>query len=206
MSCRCAPCLVALDDWITFQYPNRDHSSDGCCGDASHQSRKSDHNPNIYGYATALDVDEDIVNGWGNRELWDFSVLLLADSRTKYIIYEGLIMFPDGTVRVYTGINDHTHHLHLSIKAGSEHDMRPWPRIPPFGGQKGSLMASKAITRQGDPAPKTQWVVIGDNLIPVGGLDELSYYVKTGLVLPGYEEWPDNYFDALKQRLNVLPG
>lgn len=199
--CRCAPTLVMLDDAVTAQFPNRDQSSDGCCGDASHLTRKSDHNADGSGFAHALDIDEDIVTTWGDRELWDFAVLLLGDPRTKYIIYERLIMFPDGTVRVYTGINAHEHHMHLSIKSGTENDMRPWPKVPVPGGEKGQLMASKAITRQGDAAPKTQYMVIGDNLLEAGSPDELSWYVRTGLVLPGVEDWPNNYFDAMKARL-----
>lgn len=134
MSCRCAPCLVMLDDAVTAQFPGRDQSSDGCCGDAAHASRKSDHNPDASGYAHAIDIDEDVVTTWGDRELWGFGILLLSDPRCKYVIYEQRILYPDGTDNAYTGVNAHQHHLHLSIKAGTEKDMRPWPKVPEPGG------------------------------------------------------------------------
>lgn len=131
--CRCAPSLVALRNEINARWPRRDKASDGCCGDAAHAARKSDHNANASGYAHALDIDEDIVAGLGPRPLWD-TVLpaLLRDSRTKYVIYERRIMYPDGTNKPYTGANAHAHHLHLSIKSTATHDTRRWlPASPP---------------------------------------------------------------------------
>lgn len=128
--CRCAPALIALRSEINKKWPARDKASDGCCGDAAHAARKSDHNPDASGYAHALDIDEDIVQG-GGRPLWDtLRPILLRDSRTKYVIYEGRIMYPDGTNKPYTGVNAHDHHLHLSIKSTATHDTRPWLAYP----------------------------------------------------------------------------
>ncbi len=63
-------------------------------------------------------------------------------------------------------------------------------------------MPSRAIADATNP--NAQFVVIGDNLIPVGSADELHYYVAAGLVLPGDPiKFPHNYFAALQQRLNV---
>lgn len=124
--CRCAPSLLMLRAQVDASWPGRDKSSDGCCGDAAHSNRKSDHNP-TNGFAHALDIDEDVVVGMGDKPLWEFGIGLLTDSRTKYLIYEARILYPDGTDRPYSGPNAHKHHLHISIKSTATHDTRPWP-------------------------------------------------------------------------------
>lgn len=126
MSCRCAPALDALKAEVDRRWPGRDKLSDGCCGDADHAARKSDHNPDASGYAHARDIDEDLVKGMGDSQLWAVGIHLLDDPRTKYLIYEARILYPDGTDRPYHGINAHRHHLHISIKANATHDTRPW--------------------------------------------------------------------------------
>lgn len=125
MACRCAPALLTLKAQIDKAYPNRDRASDGCCGDPAHAARKSDHNP-TNGYAHALDIDEDIGPSLGPQPLILMVPLLLDDPRTKYVIYEARIYFPDGTSRAYTGVNAHAHHLHLSIKTTATHDTTAW--------------------------------------------------------------------------------
>lgn len=130
MSCACAPSLVALRDEVNALFLRRDKASDGCCGDAAHAARKSDHNP-TNGFAHALDIDEDIEPG---RDLLWLVPILLDDSRTKYVIYEGLIFYRScathGVGRCpghkYTGVNAHLHHLHLSIVSSATHDRRRW--------------------------------------------------------------------------------
>ncbi len=124
VSCSCARSLLQLRNEFNAIWPLRDKASDGCCGDAAHQARKSDHNADASGFAHAFDTDEDLSEGlhtlqWLVRHL-------LRDSRTKYIIYEGFIYYPDGTVNVYTGANAHKMHLHLSTKAGTHNDVRSW--------------------------------------------------------------------------------
>lgn len=126
MACTCAPCLLQARSELNDVYPLRDKSSDGCCGDADHATRKSDHNPNLEGYATAYDYDEDVVEGMGDQELTGMALVLLDDKRTKYLIYEAQLLYPDGTVRPYTGINAHKHHLHHSIHDWAVMDKRPW--------------------------------------------------------------------------------
>lgn len=125
MGCACAPALKVARDELNALFPNRDKGSDGCCGDADHAARKSDHNP-LNGYARAFDYDEDIVDGMGDQELQGMALVLLADSRTKYLIYEAQLLYPDGTVKPYTGVNAHRQHLHHSIKDSAVHDTRPW--------------------------------------------------------------------------------
>lgn len=131
MACTCSPCLIVLRDQVNRAWPHRDKASDGCCGDADHAARRSDHNP-YNGYAHAYDFDEDFTVGMGEKPLWHFGLSLLADRRTKYLIYEGKLLYPDGRILTYTGINAHKSHLHLSVHLWATHDRTPW-RFSFFG-------------------------------------------------------------------------
>ncbi|HEU5085677.1 MAG TPA: hypothetical protein VFU14_20215 [Acidimicrobiales bacterium] len=130
MGCSCAPSLVALRKEVDRLFLRRDRASDGCCGDAAHAARRSDHNP-TGGYAHALDIDEDVAPG---LDLWWLVPVLLADRRTKYVIYEATIWYracsTHGVGRCpghrYAGVNAHKHHLHLSVVASATHDVGRW--------------------------------------------------------------------------------
>jgi hypothetical protein len=126
VACKCAPALLTARNELNAVWPLRDKASDGCCGDAAHAARKSDHNPNIEGYARAYDYDEDVTEGLGDRELTGMGLILLGDKRTKYLIYEAQLLYPDGTVKPYTGVNAHRQHLHHSIHDWAVLDTRPW--------------------------------------------------------------------------------
>lgn len=151
MACRCAPALDVARRELDALFPGRDKGSDGCCGDTAHAARKSDHNPNSDGYARARDYDEDIVDGIGDRELEGVGLVLLGDSRTKYLIYEGRLLYPDGTVKKYTGPNAHLHHLHHSIHDWAVRDTSPWGIARAF--------KRPAPTEENDdmPAPIIRW-------------------------------------------------
>lgn len=121
-------------------YPARDKESDGCCGDARHSARASDHNSDSSGHANALDVDRDFVPGdpaASDRAMQALIAGLQSDPRTKYLIFEAQIWFPTAKGSrpkgwsPYHGPNAHRHHLHLSQIAGSALDKRPWPIKPP---------------------------------------------------------------------------
>lgn len=126
MGCKCAPALLVARDELNACFPARDKASDGCCGDDAHKARKSDHNANLEGYARAYDYDEDISSVMGDQELQGMALVLLGDRRTKYLIYEARLLYPDGTVKPYSGINAHKHHLHHSIHDWAVHDRSPW--------------------------------------------------------------------------------
>lgn len=126
MACKCAPALLQLRKEVDARWPGRDKASDGCCGDAAHASRRSDHNADASGFAHAEDIDENVVDQIDPQPLWALGITLLSDTRTKYLIYEGRLLYPDGTNKRYTGINAHEHHLHISIKPGTEGDTRRW--------------------------------------------------------------------------------
>jgi hypothetical protein len=79
-----------------------------------------------------------------------------------------------------------------------------------------SLVSNYLGTNQGEPVagpcktiskksnPGAQFAIIGDEMKGIGSLDELNYYIATGLVVGGGPViWPDAYFDALKALLDA---
>jgi hypothetical protein len=140
MACTCAPALIACRNELNLIAPHRDKESDGCCASSAHsqQNPKSDHEPGkegaAAGFARAYDYDEDVIQGMGDQQLHAMGTILLADKRTKYLIYEGQLLFPDGTVKKYTGPNKHEHHLHHSIHDSAVHDTSPWGIAAAFPG------------------------------------------------------------------------
>lgn len=151
MSYFLSPALAQLRDQINEQYGHRDTTSDGWIGDASHQARPSDHNPDYSngGIVRAIDVDEDLVIGMtAVGEAMPLAEAILRDSRTRYVIYEGRLAYGAHVTGVprgwlpYTGPNAHRHHIHVSARRGAVYDRddRAWalpgaPTTPtPTGG------------------------------------------------------------------------
>lgn len=187
MACTCAPSLVALRNEVNALFLRRDKSSDGCCGDAAHAARKSDHNP-TGGYAHALDIDEDIEPG---RDLLWLKPILLDDHRTKYVIYEGRIAYPDGADKPYTGPNAHLHHLHLSIKSTATFDTRRW--IPPGTTTTPPPRTEEDFTMAGLSRLDAQKGVIRHGFRTIllrnpASQDELDWHLLA-LAQHGYEAW-----------------
>jgi hypothetical protein len=145
-----APSLVELIKEIDQLWPNRSKASDGSIGDASHQARPSDHNPdwNAGGVVRAIDVTTADIDF--NRMLQ----VLKADLRTWYVIHDGFIYSRTYAFakRKYTGPNPHIHHMHISIErtraAASDTSRwittgasgsKPTPPTPPPAVQNGEL-------------------------------------------------------------------
>ena len=91
---RLAKSLITLIDQIDQKFPSRDRHNDGTIGDAAHQSRNSDHNPQIRdgstGVVTALDVTYDPAVGFDALAFAD-SLRAAKDARIKYVIFNGRI-------------------------------------------------------------------------------------------------------------------
>jgi hypothetical protein len=117
-----APSLVALRTEINRRWPNRDKSSDGALGDASHQARPSDHNPDwsAGGVVRAIDVDKD------GLDVAELLAALTRDPRVAYVIYNRRMMrsYPKTIGKraykawewaPYDGPSPHTGHVHVSI-------------------------------------------------------------------------------------------
>lgn len=106
-----AKSLEALRNELNTKYPKRDKASDGWIGDAAHSARISDHNPdyNSGGVVRAIDVDKD---GIDVDELLN---AVIYDPRVSYVIWNGRI-WGGSRWRKYEGSNQHTKHIHISIK------------------------------------------------------------------------------------------
>ena len=112
MSYSLAPSLAQLRAQVNALWPNRDKGSDGWIGDASHNARKSDHNPDYSagGIVRALDIDKDGI---------DVEVLLAAvvgEPRVAYVIWNRRIWSQATGWTPYRGPNGHTAHIHVSIR------------------------------------------------------------------------------------------
>lgn len=135
-SWRLAASLDTLRSQLNATWPNRDRSSDGTIGDASHAAGPSDHNPNAAGVVCAYDIDTDLD---GTNDSNDPQMAALVEGfRThphpdlKYVIYAGRIFssyashgLPPLTWRNYTGADPHTTHAHVSVGVGPDGQSQP---------------------------------------------------------------------------------
>lgn len=119
-----ACCIKALKD-ATLAWPRRSRKSDGIMGDDAHQQRKSDHNE-----GNAFDLTHDPKNGVDCNIL---SQLVIDDPRVTYVIWNGKIYNRERKEWLkYNGSNQHTHHMHVSIKPDARTDVSSWPWSPDF--------------------------------------------------------------------------
>ncbi len=126
VSWRVAEALETLRLQLNDAFPKRSKVSDGSIGDAKHASRTSDHNPWVKdsknkGVVTARDFTHDPKTGIDCQWLAD-TLVKHKDSRIKYIIWNRQICSgakgkSPWVWRKYTGVNAHTHHLHLSVES-----------------------------------------------------------------------------------------
>jgi len=120
---RAGRALLKLRTQIDTFAPDRYKGDDGTIGDASHQSRASDHNPWVgpdpdgYDIVTAIDISHDPRHGVDTYKLADM-IRISRDARVKYVISNRRIA--SSTVyawqwRPYNGANPHDHHMHVSV-------------------------------------------------------------------------------------------
>lgn len=109
-----APSLVSLRNEVNAAHPSRSKASDGWIGDAAHNARKSDHNPDYAagGIVRALDITH---AGIDKAKLLRVAI---ANPSTEYVIQDWLIYTRANGFRAakYTGSNGHTAHTHISIR------------------------------------------------------------------------------------------
>lgn len=125
---RLARSLVTLLGQINRRWPNRPTHADGTIGDAAHQARVSDHNPNSHGVVTALDITA----GDHGHPASDLarSIQQRRPRRIKYVIWDRRIMDGYGGTapwqwRPYDGPSPHTDHIHISVSANPRlYDLR----------------------------------------------------------------------------------
>jgi hypothetical protein len=123
---RVAKSLLVLRQQVNQKFPGRNKDSDGTIGDASHQTRDSDHNPWVRdgatGVVTAMDITHDPAHGCDAGVLAE-TIRTSRDARVKYIIsnrrianFQPIGGSPAFAWRPYTGRNPHTQHVHISVK------------------------------------------------------------------------------------------
>jgi hypothetical protein len=132
--CRQAPSCRAVLDQATALWPNRRKDSDGICASSRHTSQNpaSDHEPNINGYASAVDLSDDKANGC-DADAWAEWLRVSRDARVKYVICNER-MFSSYPARGcdawewrhYDGANPHESHTHLSVLPDALFDTSPW--------------------------------------------------------------------------------
>lgn len=154
MSYYLASSLSALRAEVNKRWPNRSKVSDGWIGDASHQARKSDHNPDWTapgrrrGVVRALDITTEGV---------DVDLLLkhtTNDSRVAYVIYNRRIYQHSTGWQPYNGSNPHTNHVHVSIAHlnSAENDVKAW-----FGSASTTPASSKPAESAGTGSGGGEW-------------------------------------------------
>ncbi len=121
MAWRPANSLIRLRNQINLTAPNRSKASDGTIGDASHQTRNSDHNPWVkdgdVGVVTAIDITHDPDDGCDAEKIVN-ALISSRDARIKYIIWNSKItssQVQPWVTRDYSGRNPHNRHFHLSV-------------------------------------------------------------------------------------------
>jgi hypothetical protein len=102
--------------------------SDGTLGDADHQNRVSDHNPDDDGIVRAIDFHE---SSPGFVDQIAEQLRASRDARIKYFIHDDRMFSSYGSRawewRPYGGVNGHETHGHLSVVASSIADSTaPW--------------------------------------------------------------------------------
>lgn len=137
-SWRVARSLDVLLAEVNAAAPNRSKLADGSIGDASHQARASDHNPNAAGVVRARYITDDPDDGCDAARLAEHVRRLgLAGHPAlgpgAYVIWNWRIASatPDGQPwdwEPYAGSNGHTQHVHISVatSATGYDNTTPW--------------------------------------------------------------------------------
>jgi peptidoglycan hydrolase-like protein with peptidoglycan-binding domain len=160
MGWRVAKSLLHLREQVNSKAPNRDKSSDGTIGDASHQSRSSDHNPWVtdggMGVVTAMDISNDPAHKVVSRDIAE-TLRKSKDKRIKYVISNKQIFNSETWQwRPYTGPNPHIAHCHISVKSEKSRydDEKDWPLPPALSGQTPVDLTLTDAVSLGDMAHK----------------------------------------------------
>jgi hypothetical protein len=110
---------VQLRDQVDTWFPDRRTASDGWVGDSRHTTRKSDHNPDTFGWVRAVDIDSRLGASEGISAYLADQIRIAGktDKRISYVIHNHHIASKllGWKWRRYKGINPHTKHIHISF-------------------------------------------------------------------------------------------
>jgi len=140
---KATPAAIAVLRQATAHWPKRKKASDGLLPSKAHvhQNPNSDHNSGF-----AVDLTDDVKNGVNCAVIYSE---LQKDKRVKYLIFKGKIWSEKTGENVYSGINQHNKHLHISIKEGCGDDTSPW-----FGWMPAPKAIAKVKANFPKPLPK----------------------------------------------------
>ena len=130
---------VQLRDQVDTWFPDRcTKSPEGWLGDSRHSARKSDHNPDEYGWVRAVDINSRLESSDSLAPYLADQIRIAAkqDNRISYVIYNGQICSKilNWRWRKYKGINPHKRHVHCSFTKHGDTDGSPFD-IPLIGGK-----------------------------------------------------------------------
>ena len=128
---------VQLRDQVDTWFPNRRTASDGWVGDSRHSARRSDHNPDEFGWVRAVDIDSSLGTSEGISAYLADQIRIAGktDKRISYVIHNHHIASKllNWKWRRYKGINPHTKHIHVSFTTRGDLNGTPFD-IPLLGG------------------------------------------------------------------------
>lgn len=141
---KATPAAIAVLRQATALKPKRLKASDGLLPSAAHQIQNpsSDHNTGF-----GVDLSHDPVNGFDGHDVY---INLKTDKRVKYLIFKGLIWSLEKGDLKYNGVNQHEHHVHISIKDNCGNDTSNWF---PWVGKSTTINKVKAAVQ---PLPKKE--------------------------------------------------
>jgi hypothetical protein len=130
---------VQLRDQVDTWFPDRcTKSPEGWLGDSRHSARKSDHNPDRFGWVRGLDLNSRLESSDSLAPYLADQIRIAAksDPRISYVIFNGRICSKilNWKWRKYKGINPHKRHIHISFTKLGDLDNRPFD-IPLIGGK-----------------------------------------------------------------------
>jgi hypothetical protein len=130
-----APILEVLLGEIDTAWPARSRALDGTIGDADHQSRQSDHNPDRNGYVRALDITQDVHHGPPMDHLAEL-IRRMGQADSQRLLPGGYVVWNRRIAstrsgwlwRLYMGPSPHTGHLHVSVSQRRDRYIgrQPW--------------------------------------------------------------------------------
>jgi hypothetical protein len=111
---------VQLRDQVDTWFPDRcTKSPEGWLGDSRHSARKSDHNPDKFGWVRGLDLNSRLESSDSLAPYLADQIRVAAksDPRISYVIFNGRICSKilNWKWRKYKGINPHKRHIHISF-------------------------------------------------------------------------------------------
>jgi hypothetical protein len=130
---------VQLRDQVDTWFPDRcTKSPEGWLGDSRHSARKSDHNPDRFGWVRGLDLNSRLESSDSLAPYLADQIRIAAksDPRISYVIFNGRICSKilNWKWRKYKGINPHKKHIHISFTTLGDLNGAPFD-IPLIGGK-----------------------------------------------------------------------